>query len=140
MNDLRVAMNGNTDLTPVTFGVAQLAPSKADGTMQGSASLQAALTAAGNPVLDFGLENYLAAFEVASYAGADTLGWLRGYRQAPGYQDYGASIASAYLWWWDNGVIGEDEAVAALKALLADPNVSISGKLYADEVLYEDGK
>ena len=140
MNDLWVAMNGNTDLTPVTFGVAQLAPSKADGTMQGSASLQAALTAAGNPVLDFGLENYLAAFEVASYAGTDTLGWLRGYRQAPGYQDYGTSIASAYLWWWDNGVIGEDEAVAALKALLADPNVSISGKLYADEVLYEDGK
>ena len=140
MNALWVAMNGNTDLSPVTFGEAQLAPSKAEGTAQGSASLQATLAAVGNPALDFGLSNYLAAFAVASYAGTDTLGWLRGYRQAPGYQDYGTSIASAYLWWWDNGVIGEDEAVAALNALIADSNVSIGAKLYADEVLYEDGK
>ena len=140
MNDLWVAMNGNTDLAPVTFGVAQLALTKTDGTAQGSASLQAALAAVGNPALDFGLSNYLAAFEVASYAGTDTLGWLRAYRQAPGYQDYGTPIASAYLWWWDNGVISEDEALAALNALIQDPNVSIGAKLYADEVLYEDGK
>jgi V8-like Glu-specific endopeptidase len=140
MNDLWVAMNGNTDLTPLAFGVAQLAPSKAEGTAEGSIGLQAALAAVGNPALDFSLANYMAAFEVTSYAGADTLGWLRGYRQVPGYQDYGTSIASAYLWWWDNGVVDEDEALAALKALIQDPNVSISAKLYADQVLYEEGK
>jgi V8-like Glu-specific endopeptidase len=140
MNDLWVAMNGSTDLTPLTFGVAQLAPSKAQGIAQGGANLQAALAAVGDPALDFGLANYLAAFDVMSYAGTDTLGWLRGYRQVPGYQDYGTSIASAYLWWGDNGVVGEDEALAVLNALIQDPSISISAKLYADEVLYEEGK
>jgi len=140
MNGLWVAMNGSTDLTPLSFGVAQLASNKADGMAEGSFGLQAALAAVGNPALDFSLANYMAAFEVATYAGTDTLGWLRGYRQAPGYQDYGTSIASAYLWWWDNGVVGEDEALAALKALIQDPNISISAKLYADQVLYEEGK
>lgn len=69
----------------------------------------------------------------------DALG-LRGYRQASGYQDYGTSIASAYLWWWNNNVVDQDEALAALKAIIQDPSISISAKLYADEVLYEDGK
>jgi len=140
MNELWVAMNGNTDLTPVTFGRAQLAFSKADGVVQGNASLQAALAVAGTPGLDFGLSNYLAAFDVTSYAGADPLDWLRAYHQAPGYQDFGTSIASAYLWWWDNGVIGQDEALGTLKTLVADPKISVGAKLYADEVLYEDGR
>jgi hypothetical protein len=140
MNDLWVAMNGNTDLSPVTFGVAQLAPDRANGTAQGSANLQAALAAVGDPGLDFGLANYLAAFDVTSYAGTDTLTWLRAYRRAPGYQDFGTSIASGYLWWWDNGVIDQDEVFATLNSLLQDPTVSIGAKLYADEVLYEAGK
>jgi hypothetical protein len=140
LNALWVAMNGNTDLSPVTFGVAQLSSSVANGTQAGNAGLQAALTAAGNPPLDFGIEVYLAAFDLTSYAQTDTLTWLRGYRQTPGYQDYGLSIAFAYLWWWDNNAVVESEALDALSQLNHDPTVSISAKLYADQVLYENGK
>jgi V8-like Glu-specific endopeptidase len=140
LNALWVAMNGNTDLTPVTFGLAQLSPDTASGTLAGSVGLQAALDAAGDPGLDFGLEVYAAAFDLTSYAGSDTLTWLRAYRQTPGYQDYGLSIAFAYLWWWDNNVVDKTEALDALTQLNRDPNVSISAKLYADQILYEDGE
>jgi hypothetical protein len=139
MNSLWVAMNGNTDLSPVSFGVAQLQPSVAEGMQVGAASLQAALAAAGSPPIDFGLSNYLAAFDVAGYAGIDTLTWLRAYHQIPGYQDFGTSIASAYLWWWDNGVIERPEAIAALNALMRDPQISVGAKLFVDEYLYESG-
>ncbi|HEY4188544.1 MAG TPA: serine protease [Polyangia bacterium] len=140
MNDLWVAMNGNTNLTPVGFGAAALSPSKLAGVAAGSAGVQAALAAAGNPLVDFGLENYLAAFGVASYAGTDTLAWLRAYRQRPGYQDFGTSIASAYLWWYDNHAVGGTEALSALQALAHDPNISVGAKLYVDQELYESGK
>ena len=139
MNSLWVAMNGNTDLSPVSFGVAQLQPSIAEGMQAGGSSLRAALAAAGTPSLDFGLSNFLAAFNVRSYGGSDPLTWIRSYHQVPGYQDFGTSIASAYLWWWDNGAIDRAEAIAALNALMRDPQISVGSKLFIDEYLYESG-
>jgi len=51
MNEVWVAMNGNTSLTPVTFGLAQLAPSKADGGPRARLSLLSTLAAAGSRIL-----------------------------------------------------------------------------------------
>jgi hypothetical protein len=70
----------------------------------------------------------------------NTLDWLNGYRQRAGYQDYGISIASAYVWWWQNGALEKADALAALSRIKDDPHVSASGKLYADLILYEEGK
>ena len=139
MNALWIAMNGNSDLTPVTFGAAQLSPNRASGIEAGNARLQTALAAAGNPGLDFGLEVYAAAFDLESYQGINTLAWLNSYRKRPGYQDYGISIASAYGWWWDNGAVDKTSAVSSLSGLRDDPHVSVSGQLYADQILYEAG-
>jgi hypothetical protein len=76
MNDRWVAMNGNTDLTPLSFGVAALQPDHASGQAAGAANMIQALNAAQQP-LDFSIANYLAAFQVSSYAGLRSLDWLR---------------------------------------------------------------
>ena len=55
--------------------------------------------------MDFSITNYLSAFAVASYAGDDTLTWLRAYKSRPDYVLFATSIASAFLWSTDNSLI-----------------------------------
>jgi V8-like Glu-specific endopeptidase len=138
MNQAWVAMNGNTDLSPVSFGVAALSLSKTAGLDAGAARLTAVLAAVGSPI-DFSIANDLAAFGVESYAGGDSLAWLRSYPGVADYQLYASSIASAFLWWNDNGQVAQDELVLVLGKLVLDPNVSIGSKLYIDQAAYDRG-
>jgi hypothetical protein len=138
MNTLWVAMNGNTDLSPLSFGIAALSSSMASGLSAGATSLQAALTAAGQ-VLDFSIANYLSAFAVPSYAGNDTLTWLRAYKSRPDYALFATSIASAFLWSTDNGLIDSSEARSALADLASNDNVDVGSKLYIQNQQYLRG-
>jgi S1-C subfamily serine protease len=138
MNQLWVAMNGNTDLSPLSFGIAALSASKAAGLSAGATSLQAALTAAGQ-VLDFSVANDLSAFAVPSYAGNDTLTWLRAYKSRPDYALFASSIASAYLWSTDNGLIDSSEARSALADLAGNNEVDVGSKLYIQTYQYLRG-
>jgi hypothetical protein len=138
MNQLWVAMNGNTDLSPVSFGVAALSSSKAAGLSAGATSLQAALNAAGQ-TLDLSVTNYLSAFAVAFYAGNDTLTWLRAYKSRPDYALFATSIASAFLWSADNNLIDSSEARSALADLAGNPDVTVGSKLYIQNQQYFRG-
>ena len=138
MNQLWVAMNGNADLTPVSFGIAALSSSKAAGLSAGATSLDAAVTSAGQ-ALDFSVANYLSAFAVPSYAGNDTLTWLRAYKTQPDYALYATSIASAFLWSTDNGRIDSTEARSVLADLAGNGNVTVGSNLYIQYQQYLRG-
>jgi len=118
--------------------VAALSLSKTAGLDAGAARLTAVLAAVGSPI-DFSIANDLAAFGVESYAGGDSLAWLRSYPGVADYQLYASSIASAFLWWNDNGQVAQDELVLVLGKLVLDPNVSIGSKLYIDQAAYDRG-
>jgi hypothetical protein len=138
MNRLWVAMNGNTDLYPVSFGIAALGATQDSGHADAAQSLQAALASA-QQILDFGTMNYLAAFEIKSYAGTATIDWLAHYANQPRYQMFADSIASAYLWFLSYGDVSATDTRAVLARLASDPEVSIGAKLYIDEVQYRSG-
>lgn len=138
MNDLWVKLNGETDLYPVSFGLAALSFSKSAGNSAGAQGLQQALVAA-HRQLDFGVSNFLAAFGVTSFADTDALAWLRGYALRPSHRIYAYSIASAFLWWNDNGAVTDAETLTVVSNLEADPEVSVGAKLYLEDVLYLRG-
>jgi len=140
MNDKWVEMNGNPYLYPVTFGIAALQFDHGQGTLVGAESLRHTLLAAGNPPVDFGVANYLAAFGVDYYAGTPSIEWLRNYASHPGYARQGYSIASAFLWWRSQGAVPDAEAFIVLGRLLNDPDVDVHAKLYIDLMLYLAGR
>jgi V8-like Glu-specific endopeptidase len=133
-----VATNGNTDLAPVSFGIAALSPSVNAGVAAAQQNLVQALTSAG-ATLDYGAAVYLAAFQVPSYAGVDIATYVRQYKSAPDYPLYAASIAFSTVWLWDNGALDPTDALGILGSLASDPNVSIGTKLYIEEVEYNSG-
>ena len=135
MDQRWVEMNGNTDLFPVSFGIAALQADHDSGQAAGAAALTQALDDAQQPP-DFGIANYLAAFAVDSYGGARSLDWLRAYDTRPGWTRDAYSIASAFLWWSDNHAINDDELLKVLGRLDHDPDVDVRGKLYVDMALY----
>jgi hypothetical protein len=89
--------------------------------------------------MDFSVANYLSAFAVASYAGDDTLTWLRAYKSRPDYVLFATSIASAFLWSTDNSLIDSSEARSALADLAGNPNVTVGSKLYIQNQQYLRG-
>jgi hypothetical protein len=139
MNDLSVAMNGNTYLYPLFTGLASLAPTKSQGASRAQGAVLAALGAASQP-LDFAVANYLAAVGATQYGGVNLVDYVKGYASKPDYYLFGTSIASSALWLADNGQMSADDATVLLEALHADPDVSVGTKLYVEEVLYESGK
>jgi hypothetical protein len=138
MNRLWVALNGNTDLYPITFATAALASSLDAGRADGASRLSLALTSAGQ-VLDFGVAYYLAAFDVESYANVRTLDYLRSYTRSPHHELFARSIASAFLWLNHYGRIGQDEALTVLDRLMRSPNVGVGAKLAVEESQYALG-
>jgi hypothetical protein len=129
------ALNGELDLTPLSFGVAQLAESNDDGDARGRASLLAALDEA-QPLFDFSLAPYLAAFSIDSYAGQSTLDKVTKYTRTPHFELSGAEIASAALWLSSYGELDGKQTLGILRALLHNPRVDIGAKLYIEDVLY----
>jgi hypothetical protein len=138
MNRLWVALNGNTDLYPISFATAALDSSLDAGRADGASRLSLALTSAGQ-VLDFGVAYYLAAFDVESYANVTTLEYLRAYTKNPHHELFARSIASAFLWLNHYGRIGQDEALTVLDRLMRSPNVGVGAKLAVEESQYALG-
>ena len=138
MNAAYVALNGETLLTPVSFGIASLQPSKAAGTSAGASSLQQALSQASQP-LDLNVANYLAAFSVASYQGTQTVSYVTGYASVPDYALYATDAASAAAWMLDNGMMTRDNGLQILAQLYADGSVDVGSKLYIEDFEYQSG-
>jgi hypothetical protein len=138
MNGLWRGMNGTLDLYPVSFGIAQLQSSMGAGYMAGAQSLTQALTQA-QPELDFTLANYLAAFQVPSYAGVNVAAFVAGYPAVPHYELEGRRIASAAGWLAYHGAMSKNEMLAILSQLHSDPRVDVGSKLYIEELEYAYG-
>jgi V8-like Glu-specific endopeptidase len=138
VNDHWRTLNGQMQLDALTFGLAALSSSMADGIAAGGQSLQTALAAA-RPPLDFGIANYLAAFQVGSYAGVRTLDYVRGYASVPGYVLSATDIASAALWLNHAGGLTGSDTTSLLRALDGNLGVDIGSKLYVEDVLYQSG-
>jgi S1-C subfamily serine protease len=132
-------LNGAIDLYSVSFGIAALSVSELDGQARGGDSLRQALTDGGYAI-DFSIENYLAAMAVRTYAGTDTVGWLRAYARQPSYERSAWDITSAFLWWRSNGVVTNDEAAGVEDALWDDPSIDLHAFLYIDEAEYYRGR
>jgi V8-like Glu-specific endopeptidase len=139
VNDAWVALNGQTQLYPVSFGAQSLASTKADGIDAGSAALLQTLNAVSEP-LDLGVANYLAVFGIPSYAGTQTVPYVLGYAKVADYPLQATDAASAVLWLLQNGLVTRDEAVGVLKNLYGDASVDVGTKLYLEDVLYQSGE
>ena len=138
VNEHWISLNDQLQLDPLTFGIAGLSSSMAQGMSDGAQSLQTALAAA-KPPLDFDIANYLAAFQVASYAGVQTLGYVRGYASVPGYALSATDIASSALWLNHNGTLSASDTTSLLRALDGNVGVDIGSKLYIEDILYQSG-
>jgi hypothetical protein len=138
MNAVWVALNGETLLYPVSFGIASLSPTEAAGTAAGATSLQAALNGAAEP-LDLDVANFLAAFAITSYAGSKTASYVTGYASVPGYAILAGDTASAALWLIANGLVTNAQGLAIVEDLYADPTVDVGDKLYIEDALYQAG-
>jgi hypothetical protein len=132
------ALNGMLELDEVSFAQELLASSTADGRAAGTQGLNAALAAA-SPPLDFGIANYLAAFDVPAYHGKDIVDFVRGYASVPGYGIQATDIASAAVWFSNYDTLQSPQTLSVLRALSSDPNVDLAGKLYIEQVLYRSG-
>jgi hypothetical protein len=139
VNDAWVALNGQTQLYPVSFGAQSLATTKAGGVSAGSAALLQTLNAVSQP-LDLAVANYLAVFGIASYQGTQTVPYVLGYAKVADYPLRATDAASAALWLLQNGLVTRDEAIGVLKNLYGDGAVDLGTKLYVEDVLYQAGE
>lgn len=138
VNQRWVGMNGQLDLYAVSFAIAHLQPTMAEGVATGSQSLGNAL-AASQPPLDFGLANYLAAYETFSYNGTDIVDYIVHYQRVLHYELDAFNIASTSGWLLSKAKLSRESALAILAQLAGDPSVSIGAKLYIEEFRFEAG-
>jgi V8-like Glu-specific endopeptidase len=132
------ALNGELSLDELSFAPAYLAPSLAAARMIGSDTLQAALASA-NPILDFSLSNYLAAFDITSYQSKDLPTFILDYKSFPDYALAGTSIVNTALWLNTDGAMSGTDTIAFLRALGANDGIELGTKLAVEDVLYESG-
>ncbi len=136
MNQLRLGMNGQPDYYTVSFAIAELQPTWDDGVSAGAQSLQQVLDAA-NPVLDFALAEYLAAFAIESYGGTQIATYVSNYKQVPHYELQATYIAYAAGWRYNNHNMTKAQLQSFLQQLLADPNLSVGARLAIEDYLYQ---
>jgi hypothetical protein len=133
-----LALNGELDLTSVSFAPAALQASRAAGVFAGAMTLVSGLQTAAAP-LDFQVANYLAAFNVQSYGSTSIVAYDRAYATTPDYGLFGTSVASAALWLLFDQVLSRAETIDILKNLMNDGNVDLGAKLYIEDNLYQAG-
>ncbi len=138
VNDAWVALNGQVQFNEVSFAVALLSTTMAQGQQDGESSLLGALQAT-QPVLDYNLAGVLAAFNVASYQGTNIEAFVRGYASVPDYGLQASAIVNAALWLNDNMVLSGSDTASLLSALASDASVDIGTKLYIEQVQYNSG-
>jgi hypothetical protein len=136
MNQLWLGMNGQPDYSIVSFGIAQLQPSWDAGVSAGAQSLQQVLAVA-NPVLDYSLALYLAAFAIDSYGGTQIATYVSNYKQVPHYELQATYIAYTAGWLYDDRSMTEAQLQSFLQQLFADPNISLGSRLAIENYLYD---
>jgi hypothetical protein len=135
MNQRRREMNGDLDLYPISFGIANLASSKSEGTYAGGQSLQQAISDA-QPVLDFSLALYLAAFNMGYYGNINIVDYVKAYKTVLHYEFQALYIAAAAGWLYSFQALTKTEMLSIWSQLHHDPNVSIGDKLYIEDLQY----
>jgi hypothetical protein len=138
INQLWLAMNGQPDLYAVSFAIARLQSSKAEGLLAGAASLQALLGAV-VPLLDFHLANYLAAFGLTTYGGVSLPTYVQNYPAALHYELQGSYVAATAGWLYQDGAIARTALLSLLSRLRGDGNLSIGDRLYVEDFEYSYG-
>src|SRR5262249_18204871 len=135
LNQRWVALNGQVDLYSISFALASLASSMAEGKTRAAQSLQDGLTSA-QEALDFPVASYLAAFGVLQYQGTNIVDYVRGYAAIPQYELAGTSIAFAAAWLLSNGAMSRADVQDLMSKLASASTVSVGTKLYIDEYQY----
>lgn len=130
------ALNGQVSLNAVSFAIAHLAATEAEGRTDGRGSLSVALSEAHTP-LDLHLTPYLAAFGIATYAEMSVAAYVRGYRQVSHYELAASNLANAAAWLYDRGEFTKAELRQMLQDLANDASVSVGSKLLIEELRYE---
>jgi hypothetical protein len=138
VNQRAVAMSGAPDLDAVSFAIAALSSSAADGVTSGASSLEKALSAA-SVSLDFNVAAYLGAFNVTSYQGRNVPAFVTDFDQTPGFELNAADIAYAVAAFYSYGTIDQSDASAVLVSLAGNGDVDVGGELAVEEVQYDLG-
>lgn len=137
INQLRNNMNGQIDYSSVSFAIARLQPTMSAGTNAGAQALQQAIGGPNQPVLDYLLASYLAAFNITSYNNSNIKDFVVNYQTGLHYELQATNIVSAGDWLWYYNWINKNDMVYILTSLHADPNVSLGTKLSVEELQYE---
>ena len=134
-NRLWIGMNGQPDYSSISFALTRLQPSRNAGTSAGAQSLEQVLGEA-NPVLDFRLAYYLAAFAIDSYGGTSISTYVLNYKQVPHYELQATYIFYAATW-LSSGSMTRDQLLAFLQQLLGDPDINVNSTLAIEDYLYQ---
>lgn len=131
----QIDFNGSLDLSPVSFGIESLSQSESEGRARARRAMMDALDQA-QPVYDFALAPYLAAFEITSYADQSTLDLIENYKHFPYYERSAWDIALTALWLYSNGALEKTQAVRITKELYKNDKISLGARLRIEEILY----
>jgi hypothetical protein len=132
------AFNGELELDEVSFAVAALSDSMADGQTAGAQALSQALAVA-QPALDFHVALHLAAFGIETYRGADVVEFTRNYASVPDYAANGQYLVSTILWLGNLGAIDLPDTKGLLTAVHDDRTIDLGTKLFIELAEYNRG-
>lgn len=132
------SFNGEIEIDEVSFGVAPLADSMADGQTAGAQALTQALSEA-QPALDFHVAQHLAAFAIDTYEGRSIVDFVRNYGSVPDYALNGVELVSTILWLGNQGAIKSAELESLLGMVHSDPAIDLETKLFIELAEYNRG-
>jgi hypothetical protein len=132
------SFNGELELDEVSFAVASLEGSMAEGQAAGTSVLSQALAVA-QPPLDFHVALHLAAFSIDSYQGASVVDFTRNYSRVPDYAANGRYLVSSILWLGNRGVLDPADTKTLLAAVHDDRTIDLGTKLYIELAEYYRG-
>jgi V8-like Glu-specific endopeptidase len=127
--------NGSLDLSPISFGLESLSLNESEGSARARRAILAALDQA-DPVYDFAMAPYLAAFGITSYAGQSTLDLIENYKRFPYYERSAWDIALTALWLFSTGALEREQALRITKQLYRNDKIDLGARLRIEEILY----
>jgi hypothetical protein len=127
--------NGSLELSPISFGIESLSLNESEGSARARRAILAALDQA-DPLYDFAMAPYLAAFGITSYAGQSTLDLIEGYKRFPFYERSAWDIALSALWLFSTGALEREQALRITKELYRNDKIDLGSRLRIEEILY----
>lgn len=136
--DTWLSFNGELELNEVSFAMASLSDSMADGQKFGAQLLSQALAEA-QPPLDFDVALYLAAFQISTYQGTSIADFTRNYTRVPDYALEGEPLVSTILWLNYYSVLDNSTIEGLFGALHGDSTIDLGTKLFIEQAEYSRG-